>query len=204
MQANEKPLTVPERKLNVTGGDRKEKEESRGGDTDSSVVEKGRSSRAEILAKAREAKKQKKFAVLINENPVATTDATSKPDVVDNTNNNADDADDTDSDNDTDGINVRLYPPKSRKRLYEAILGGVKSESQSEEPPNKKHKTSAKRHSVGVVGNFILDKTLDIARLAAASGVASIGFVILKTLAGGQITAVEKNDGGITSEWIKQ
>ena len=206
MSNNEKvTLNVPERRISI-GGERKEKEETKPTDADTPTVDKGRNSRADILAKAREAKRRKKLAIIINESAnVANNDTPSKPDVVDNTGNDGDNDDSGDSD-DRDGDTVVLpLPSRSRKRLLKAILGTTGNETSSEEPPRKKPKISTETSTGGVVGTFILDKTIDIVRLAAASGVASIGFVLLKSLAGGQVTpAMEKNVGEISTDWVKQ
>lgn len=204
MSVNEKvTLNVPERRISV-GGERKEKEETKPGDADTPVVDKGRNNRADILAKAREAKRRKKLAIIINETANVADNAPSKPDVVDNTGNDGGNDDSSDGDdNDSDTVVLPL-PSRSRKRLLNAILGTTRTETSSEEPPRKKPKISTETSTGGVVGTFILDKTIDIVRLAAASGVASIGFVLLKSLAGGQVTPVEKNLGDISTDWIKQ
>lgn len=206
MANNEKnTLNVPERRISV-GGERKEKEEAKPNDTDSSNVDKGRVSRADILAKAREAKRRKKLAIIINEpDNVANSDNTSKPDVVANTNNDAVDDDSTDDDGDNNDTVVLPLSSRSRKRLLSAILGPTRTETAIEEPSRKKHKTTTEVGSGGMVSTFILDKTIDIVRLAAASGVASIGFVLLKSLAGGQVTPLaEKNVAEISTDWVKQ
>jgi hypothetical protein len=205
MSSNEKgTLNVPERRISV-GGERKEKEETKSADNNAPVVDKGQSSRSDILAKAREAKRRKKLAIVINETEnVANSNAASKPDVVNNTSNDDNNVDSADTDDDDDDTVMLPLPSKHRKRLLRAILGPAKKEDSTEEPPRKKSKTTNETAGTGVVGTFILDKTIDLVRLAAASGVASIGFVLLKSLAGGQVTPAEKTVADISSDWVKQ
>lgn len=209
MQTNEKSITgVPERRLQI-GGAAKEKEENRvtGNAEPTPDVDKrdGKPSKAEILARAREAKKLKRLiSEKKDELTVANADNTSKPDVVPDDGYNT--GDDTDDDGDEHVLASAL--PKlsayTRKRIFKAISGGNRDEDTGEEPPRKKHKPATKDTNVGAVGGFLVDKTIDLVRLAAASGVASIGIVLLKSLASGQTSTPVTPAGEISSDWIKQ
>lgn len=192
---------VPVRRVNVTS---KKEESSPVVNTDSSTVDKIRppDKRAEILARAREAKRLKKLQA---KNATVDTTPASEPSVVDS---HMDD-NDTDSDDVVDDVvrtpvNVPLSKRK-RKAFSDVVFRRFEDEDEPEERPRKKPKLSTEAPSDGTFRTFLLDKVLDLSKLAAASGVASVGFVILKGIAGGQLTPVQqKTVAGFSSEWVKQ
>jgi hypothetical protein len=197
--SNEK--SVPVRRVTLGGTGKEEKEESPSSATTSNVAteptrntDSERKRKAEILAKAREAKKLKNQQKNVTEPSVTTGPFVPLDSSVDN----------NDSDDDVDidePITVPSDVPLSsrkRKALTEAVYRGSQQEDDPEENPRKKSKTSTENPSDTSLRNFLLDKTIDIGRLAAASGIASIGLVILRGMTSG-------NPSGNTSqEWIKQ
>lgn len=189
--------SVPVRRVNVSS---KKEESNAVSNTDTSDVDKGGANkRAESLAKAREAKRLKKQAKHVTVD-VPTPSETS---VVDNS------VDDSDDElvyatviPKSSPRNTQL-PAKKRRAISAAVSRSVDSEDETEEPPRKKFKTTAKTSDDSSFRTFILDKVIDVTKLAAASGVASIGFVVLKGLAGSQLTE-QKSVGGFSSDWVKQ
>lgn len=190
---------VPVRRVNVTS---KKEESSAVLPTNSSAVDKSGTTdkRAEILARAREAKRVKKL-----KNDTVATPATSEHVVVDSRmDDNDTDSDDGEPDPPPTPVKVSLSKRK-RKAFSDVIFRRTEEEDEPEERPRKKPKVSSPAPDDGTFRTFLLDKVLDISKLAAASGVASVGFVILKGLAGGQLTATQqKTVAGFSSEWVKQ
>lgn len=142
--------------------------------------------RVESLAKAREAKRlkntQKHEAVTEPVTPAG------KPNVVDNTLGN--DNDDSSDDEPIPSVPATLGSATSKKRtreLISALFESLDKQDAPEEPPSKKPRTTTKNPDDFSLRNFVLDKVIDVGRIAVASGVASVGIVILKTIVGGQI-----------------
>ena len=198
--------SVPVRRVTVSG---KKAEDSKTTEPSPDVDKKsdggatgGNSNkRAEILAKAREAKRLKN---LQKQNVTVDATPSSEPDVVDSR------MDDNDTDSDDDipvAVRVPISVPLSsrkRKAVAAAVLRRTEDEDETEERPRKKPRVAVQNTSDSSIRTFVLDKVIDISKLAAASGVASIGFVVLKGLAGGQLTPQPKTVGGFSSEWVKQ
>lgn len=197
--------TVPVRRVSVSG---KKAEDSKHTDSTPNVDKKpddgvgGTSNkRAEILAKAREAKRLK---ALQKQNVTVDTTPSSEPDVVDSH------MDDNDTDSD-DGFSNTVPVPvamplstRKRKAVAAAVFRRFEDENEAEERPRKKPRVPAETTNDSSIRTFVLDKVLDLTKLAAASGVASIGFVVLKGIAGGQLTPQPKTVAGFSSEWVKQ
>lgn len=198
--------SVPVRRVNVTS---KKEESSAVVQPDSPVVDKGAGAkRAEILARAREAKRLKKAnaASVSGDAKSVTVDttATSEHNVVDSNMGG------NDTDSDSDDLHIVRIPvnvPLSRRKreaVSNVVFGRPEEEDGGEERPRKKRKVSDKASDDGSLRTLVLDKVIDVAKLAAASGVASIGFVLLKGIAGGQLTPQQKTVGGFSSDWVKQ
>jgi hypothetical protein len=193
--------SVPVRKVNVTS---KKEESSTVVHADTSSVDKARTAdkRAEILARAREAKRLKKM----QKKNVTVVDTPSSESVV--VDSRMDDHDTDSDDSGTDAVHIPINVPLStrkRKAVSAAISRRFDEEDEPEERPRKKSKISSPAPDDGTFRTFLLDKVLDLTKLAAASGVASVGFVILKGIAGGQLTPNnQKTVAGYSSEWIKQ
>jgi len=185
MSTNEQKTTaIPARRVNL-GGTPGEKGEYTPAvtDTGTPTVDPGNDAkrkRIEQLAKAREAKKSKQ--PVVKETPTEPE----PENVVE------DPTDDLDSDDDPDPapVPVRdtvLISHKKRKALADALLGGREAENDREEPPKKKHRTTVEVPTNNSLRNMVLDKAIDMGRLAVASGVCSVILVAVKAAAGGQI-----------------
>lgn len=198
--------TVPVRRVAVSG---KKAEDSKATDSPPTVDQKSdgggvggnTNKRADILAKAREAKRLKKQQ---KQNVTVDVPPSSEPDVVDSR------MDDNDTDSD-DGANDPVPVPvavplstRKRKAVAAAVFRRFDDEDETEERARKKPKIAVQNTTDSSLRTFVLDKVIDISKLAAASGVASIGFVVLKGLAGGQLTPQPKTVAGFSSEWVKQ
>lgn len=146
--------------------------------------------RVESLAKAREAKRlkntQKHEAVTVPVTPA------SEPDVASNTLGN--DNDDSSVDEPAPSVPATPRPVPSKKRtreLISALFESLDKQDEPEEPPSKKPRVTTKNPDDFSLRNFVLDKVIDVGRIAVASGVASVGIVVLKTIVGGQIQPVD-------------
>ena len=205
MSVNEKSsVSVPVRRVPVGQTAAEKSESDKDGASNSSAVAERGGDRGEILRKAREAKERKRqLKSQKNDSVLDTAKDTGEQRVdigvpVDDN----DGGDDTDDDSDAVDTSVTI-PSRKRKALARAIFGALADEDGPKEPPRKKPKTSDKVPPSGGLSGFVMDKAIDIVRLAAASGVASVGFVILKSLAGSQVVTVSPS-AGISSEWVKQ
>lgn len=197
--SNEK--SVPVRRVTLGGTGKEEKEESTSssatpnvGTESSRNNDSERKRKAEILAKAREAKRLKNQHKDVTEPSVTTGPFVPLDSSVDN--NDSDDDDDV-----SDPVPVPSDVPLSsrkRKALAEAVYRSTQQEDDPEENPRKKLKTTTENPNDTTLRNFLLDKTIDIGRLAAASGIASIGLVILRGITSGN------QSGNTSQEWIKQ
>lgn len=205
MSAHEKTIAnVPVRRVSVGQPAAEKGESDKDGTQNSSVVGERGGDRGEILRRAREAKERKRQLKSQKNEPVVDTVKDTGEQRVDSSVPTDDFDVDGDSDDHSDDDNVPVpVPSRKRKALARAIFGKISSEDGGEEPPRKKPKTSDKSPTAGSISSFVMDKAIDIVRLAAASGVASVGFVILKSLAGSQIVTVSPS-AGISAEWVKQ
>lgn len=199
MNTNEQKSTaIPARRVNL-GGTAGEKGEytPAATDTGTPVVDPGNDAkrkRIEQLAKAREAKRARNTVAVVKETPPEP-----EPE-----NDTEDPADDLASDDDLDPPptpirDTVLISPKKRKALADALLGGHEPENDREEPPKKKHRTTAEIPTNNSLRNMVLDKAIDIGRLAVASGVCSVILVAVKAAAGGQI----QNQPTLNPEFFK-
>lgn len=185
MSTNEqKSATVPTRRVNL-GGTASEKGEytAASSDTSSPIVDKGatdKQRRVEQLAKAREAKKLKTVAKNDTEQVVAEP----QQDVVDPVDNSAISDDDDDEPPKPVVNDTMLIPPRKRKAIMDAIRRGSNDEDEREEPPKKKHRATVEIPTTNSLRNMVLDKAIDMGRLAVASGVCSVVLVAIKAAAG--------------------
>jgi len=192
--------TVPVRRVNLKAAEKEESKQATQPNPPDVDQTDAASRRAASLAKAREAKRIKNQQ---KHNAANTVTVASEPDVVDRS---MDDNDNDTSDNDEPApVNTNTVPLSSRKRkaLLEALLRSDSKEDETEERPRKKLKTTVKNSDDSSLRSFVLDKVIDITKLAAASGVASVGFIILKGIAGSQMTPQNKV-GEFSAEWVKQ
>lgn len=154
--------------------------------------------RVESLAKAREAKRMKNSQ---KTNEPATP--ASEPDV--DTDALGDHDDDTSDVDPVPSVPVttRNVPTKKRTReLISALFDSLEKQDDPEEPPIKKPRTTAKAPDDFSLRNFVLDKVIDVGRIAVASGVASVGIVVLKTIVGGHVQNADSG-GKIDPQFFK-
>lgn len=198
--SNEK--SVPVRRVTLGGTGKEEKEESPSNSTTPNVGtepsrnnDSERKRKAEILAKAREAKKLKNQQKNVTE--PSTTAGPFVP-LDSSMDNNDSDADDDEPDTVT-APNPAPISSRKRKALAEAVYRSTQQEDEPEENPRKKSKTTVEDTGDTSLRTFLLDKTIDIGRLAAASGIASIGLVLLRGMTSGN-----PSHGISSQDWIKQ
>lgn len=195
--SNEQTPTVPVKSINLGGGKPTQEGEGKPAaaaatpNVDKNVGPATARTRADILAIAREAKRLKNLALSQTQDAVpdtspTTVSATATPDTA-----------------------PEPYPdifpdftavsPKTKRAIFESLFGGLEDEDESKEPPPKKSKTTTEDNPKGTVATFIMDKTIDIARLAAASGAISVGMVIFKNLVGNGPAPPANSD----NSWVK-
>lgn len=199
--SNEQAPTVPVKSINLGGGKPTQEGESRSAaaagssNVDKSVGPGSSRTRAEILANAREAKRIKNLSLSSTQDvqpDTSTTTTSATPAEMDNP--------DTESTSDPpDLIDFTTIPAKKKRAIFEALFGSLGDEDDTPEPPPKKPKTATEDNKKGTVANFLLDKTIDIARLAAASGAISIGMVVFKNLVGATPAQANNQD----NTWVK-
>lgn len=214
MSSNEQKNTpgIPVRRVNLgtgesepTGEEEKVGTQPPKGQTAHNVDKTPNVNRAEILRRAREAKKLKSEG-----NATNITVPTVEP-VQANV--------ETDNDNDSDVVDGLvattapdpvLVSPTRKRKLSAALLKLLQDADETEEPPSKKSKNSnqdpenvPKSTAQDPVRNFFADKVTDVGRLLVASGVASVAMVILKGVTSNQLNS-KNSPGEINSDWVKQ